>query len=101
MGILTPFIVAVFYLAVVLMDIAVAFLVVRILCRRFPARLLLAFDRVGTPLVKEITDRMRGPLERLCGRPVTDPFVLGASLICFLFARTTAVLIVRGLTALR
>ena len=54
MGIFTLLLRAVLYLTAIAIDITLVFLVVHLLCRRWPRGLLLALDKVGMPVVQHV-----------------------------------------------
>jgi hypothetical protein len=84
-------------LMLVLMDVTVAFLVIRVLALRFRNGLLSAFDRVGSPIVDEVTRRAGVAMEKLLGRSVSSRAALAASLICLTFLRVALVTVLNAM----
>ena len=98
MGILIMLITYSGQLFVALANVTIAFYVVSILVRCFRWPVLLALDRIGGPLVDEITGLVRSRMEGLakCRMPYSAAFV--TALLCLTVGRAVAVLLVCGLT---
>jgi hypothetical protein len=99
MGIFGPVAVSLGSLGLVLIDVTIAFLVVRILVQRFTSSLLSAFDRVGAPIVEEVTRRVGVAMEKLLGRPVSGRATLAGSLMGLLIVRGVAVAVLKAMIA--
>jgi len=84
----------------VLIDLAIVFCVGRVLRRHFNSQILVTLDRIGAPLVEEITTLVKRHLERLCKRRMTDGSALAATLLSLIVVRTLAIALARGLASL-
>ncbi len=91
MGILTGFVAGVVHLAVVLLDVAIAFHVVHLLTCRFTWKPLEALERAGKPLVDCLVQGIQERLEDLGNRPVAARHAAGAVLAGLLLVRLLAV----------
>lgn len=87
MGLLSLLLSAAVHLAVVLVDIAIAFCIIRVLRYYFSWDLLQAFDRAGKPIVEKIIARGRRALSRLAGHPVSARPGLAAGMCGLLVIR--------------
>ena len=76
-----------FYLAVVLTDAAMFFLVVRLLRRVFPARPLEFLDRIGSAGVDVVTAAIAQHLRRWWKRPLSPRQEEAAALLVLMAAR--------------
>jgi hypothetical protein len=99
MGLFEPIAVALGNLALVLVDLTIALLLIRVLAQRFTNSILSAFDRVGAPIVEEVTRRVRVAMERSLGRTVSGKTALAGSLISLLLVRVAAVAVLKAMIA--
>jgi len=87
MGLINLLIAGAVHFAVVLLDIAIAFCVVRMLHGRFSWQLLAAFDEAGRPLVDWLACKVKKPVCRLWGRPLPPRYHVAAALTALALAR--------------
>ena len=99
MGLLTSIIASMIHLGLVLMDITLAFLVVRLLRQRFSCQLLEAFDRAGSPLVSQVNQALGQRIESALGKSLTEAQLTAASMLVLVAIRTAVVLLFNTLLA--
>ena len=99
MGLLNLVIASIVHFGLVLLDIILAFLVVRLLRRRLSWRLLETFDRIGTPLVSQVNQAVGQRVERALGKSLSDPQLTAASMLALVVIRTAIVLLFNALLA--
>ena len=87
------------HFGLVLLDIILAFLVVRLLRSRLSWRLLETFDRIGSPLVNQVNKTVGQRLENLLGKPLSELQLTAASMLVLVAVRMTVVLIFNALVA--
>jgi hypothetical protein len=81
MGLLSLMIAGIVHFGLVLLDIILAFLVVRLLRRRLSWPLLETFDRIGSPLVSQVNDAVGQRLENLVGKSLSEVQLTAASML--------------------
>ena len=94
MGLIELFFVAFVHLAMVGLDIIGFFIVVRLCRRLWPGSLLIALDRVGSPIVERLIDAMAQSLHIAKGQRL-EPIAASAWLVVIALARLGMVTLVR------
>lgn len=64
-GLVEHLIISLIYLAVIATDIVCFFLLVHIVARRWPKRIIIGLDQIGSPLVETLTSATQEALPRL------------------------------------
>ena len=99
MGLLNLMISGMFHFGLVLLDIILAFMVVRLLRRRLSWQLLEAFDRIGSPLVDHVNHTVGKRIEKLLGRPLSEVRLTAVSMLTLVAIRAFVVLLFNALLA--
>ena len=98
MGILVLAMITVLFLVLTALDIAMFFVVVRIVTRRWPARWIVAFDAAGKSLVDGILGVFGQTTQRAQERRMREGPKLVLSLIILWLVRATVILTLRAMT---
>ncbi len=99
MGLLTLLAAGIIHFILVLLDIATAFLVVRLLRKRFSWQFLEPFDRIGSPLVSYVNQRAGRRVEKALRKSFSEARLTAASLLVLVLLRTGIVLLFNALFA--
>ena len=92
MGIFTLVIASVIHITVILLDIAMALCLVRVLSYHFNWGFLNTFNQVGKPVIDQVTYYGREGIHRITGRDICDRRALAAGMLTLLAVRWIIVL---------
>jgi len=87
MGIINLLIASVLHFGIILLDIAMALCIVRVLCIHFDNKLLNAFNEMGKPLVERIIHCTREVARKAAGRDIRSRNALAIGMLALLALR--------------
>ena len=99
MGLLNLLIGSMVHFSLLLLDIILAFLLVRLLRRRFSWQLLQTFDRIGRPLVNQVNQTVGQRVENTLGKSLSEVQMTAASMLILVAVRMIVVLLFNALLA--
>jgi len=99
MGLLTLFAGGIVHFCLVLVDITLAFLLVKLLRCRFSWQFLEPFDRVGSPLVRHVNRTVGKSVQKAINKPLSEAQLTAASVLILVAIRTGVVLLFNELFA--